>query len=522
MYRWGLDQDYGKIRVGVKNLDDAVLSFGNYSRRRGNKYSKEDVLRALLDRDIAQLRDISNYFYTISGIYQRACDYFANLYRYDWYIVPEIFDDENINKEKIVKDFTKKLNYLDNIHIKKLCGDIGLKVILNGAYYGYVVEGEKGMQIQELPPNFCRSRYSVAGVPAIEFNMKFFDFLYPDTNQRIKILKMFPKEFQQGYVLYKKGKLVPETALDTDFGWYLLDPAKTVKFNLNNSDMPIFISAIPAILDLDAAEDLDRQKQMQKLLKIIVQHLPMDKNGDLIFDVEEAKDIHNNAVNMLKRAVGVDVVTTFADVDSIDLSDKNTATSTDDLEKVERTVYNAMGLSKNIFNADGNLSLSNSILEDESTMRNFLLQLEIFFDRILVGKTGSQKKVKFRFYMLETTQFNYKDLSLKYKEQVQIGYSKMLPQIALGHSQSSIINTAYFENSVLDLSQIMIPPLMSSTLSSADILGKKDLQDSADSQGNKSGNKVEVIQTEENKGGRPELPDDQKSEKTIKNIESMS
>jgi len=50
----------------------------------------------------------------------------------------------------------------------------------------------------------------------------------------------------------------------------------------------------------------------------------------------------------------------------------------------------------------------------------------------------------------------------------------MLPQIALGHSQSSIINTAYFENEVLNLTEIMIPPLMSSTLSSSDILGKKD------------------------------------------------
>jgi hypothetical protein len=36
--------------------------------------------------------------------------------------------------------------------------------------------------------------------------------------------------------------------------------------------------------------------------------------------------------------------------------------------------------------------------------------------------------------MLETTQYNYKDLAKYYKEQVQLGYSKMLPQIALGHS----------------------------------------------------------------------------------------
>jgi hypothetical protein len=84
---------------------------------------------------------------------------------------------------------------------------------------------------------------------------------------------------------------------------------------------------------------------MQKLLKVVVQTLPLDKNGDLIFDVDEARDIHNNAVEMLKHAVGTDVLTTFTDVSSIDLSDSNTATSTDDLERIERAAFNSFGIS---------------------------------------------------------------------------------------------------------------------------------------------------------------------------------
>jgi hypothetical protein len=76
-----------------------------------------------------------------------------------------------------------------------------------------------------------------------------------------------------------------------------------------------------------------------------VQKLPMDKNGDLIFDNEEARDIHNNAVHMLKRAIGCDVLTTFAEIDSIDMSDSNTTTTTDDLKKVERSAFNAFGVS---------------------------------------------------------------------------------------------------------------------------------------------------------------------------------
>ena len=135
----------------------------------------------------------------------------------------------------------------------------------------------------------------------------------------------------------------------------------------------MFINAVPAILDLDAAQDLDRRKQMQKLLKIVIQKLPMDKNGDLIFDVDEARDIHNNAVQMLRRAVGVDVLTTFAEIDSIDMSDKNTSTTTDDLEKVERAVFNAIGTTQNLFNTSGNMSVEKSILNDESSVRNLLL-----------------------------------------------------------------------------------------------------------------------------------------------------
>jgi hypothetical protein len=203
---------------------------------------------------------------------------------------------------------------------------------------------------------------------------------------------------------------------DNRNGWYLLDPTKTIKFSFNNGDMPLFANAIPAIIDLDAAQDLDRRKQMQKLLKILVQKLPTDKNGELIFDIDEAKDIHNNAVEMLRRAIGVDVLTTFTEVEAIDLSDKTTTASKDDLEKNERTVFNALGMSKNVFNAEGNLSMNNSILDDEGTVRYLLLQFISFYDRLVVAKCSNKKKYCFRLYMLETTQYNYKELSKLYKE----------------------------------------------------------------------------------------------------------
>ena len=476
-------------------------------------------MQAIVKKDYKTMRAISDFFYNASGIYQTVCNYFSFLYRYDWYIYPENVK-ENTKTDKVLEEYVKILQYLDNSYIKKLCGDIALKVVKYGCYYGYIINSNKGLQLQELPVEYCRSHFTVDGFPVVEFNMAFFDDKFTDPAYRIKVLKMFPEEFTKGYLLYKQGKLnnIEIDGFKTDKGyyhgregWYLLEPGNTIKFNINGSDIPIFLNAIPAIIDLDAAQELDRKKQMQQLLKILVQKLPMDKNGDLIFDIDEARDIHNTMVSMLSKAIGIDVVTTFADVESIDISDKNTTTKTDDLAKVERAVYDALGISRNIFNSDNNLSLEKSILDDESTMRNLILQFNIFFDKI-VDKKSSNKKFNFKFQMLETTQYNYKEMSKMYKDLTANGQSKFLPMVALGHSQSSVVNLAYFENEILDLPTLMIPPLMSSTMNGEDILGTKNKTTSNNSQ--------KTLESS-NPGGRPEKPDDQKSEKTIKNREAM-
>ena len=526
--------EYGKIKINTRTLDDAILRLGAIQNVTKGMINKAVIYQALMDNDIVRLREISNYFYKTSGIYHTVCNYWATMYRYDWYVVPEVMD-KTVKEEKVVEDFRKILRYLDNSYITKTCGDIALSVVKNGAYYGYLIDSPHGLILQELPVNYCRARFNVGNSPAVEFNMKFFDQAFPDTAQRMKILNMFPDDFKKGYVAYKNNKLTTDSTLGTpleehgliignrfsrDVGWWMLDPARTIKFSYSNggngaSDIPLFVNAIPSILDLDAAQDLDRRKQMQKLQKIVIQKLPMDKNGDLIFDVDEAKDIHNNAVQMLKRAVGVDVLTTFAEIDTVDMSDKNTTSTQDDLAKVERSVFNSLGISQNLFNTDGNMSLAKSILNDEGAARTLLLQFEIFFDRIVQGLSASKKKYNFRLYMLETTQYNYMDLSKMYKEQTQIGFSKMLAQIALGHSQSSILNSIYFENEVLHLSEIMIPPLMSSTLNMEDLKGKNN-----ETQTNKT-QKTTGQSSSEKTSGRPAKADSEKSEKTIQNIESQ-
>ena len=509
--------DFNKIKVGAKVLEDAVLDLGNLKKINPELADKDNVLRAINNYDLKLMREISLYFYRTSGIYSRLVRYMAFMYRYDSFLTPYVNGD-NIKTEKVLDGFYKGLNILDNFKVKKTLGEIALQVVKQGCYYGYKVPTATGVVLQELPADYCRVRFKRGNKPVVEFNMKFFDENFRDMEQRAKILKMFPKEFSKGYVLYRQGKLPPLFQGDT-VGWYMLDPEQTVKFTVNGEDYPPFISVVPLILDLDAAQDLDRQKTMQRLLKIVIQKIPLDKNGELLFDIDEIQQLHNNAVMMLARAIGVDVLTSFADVSVEDMSD-DSSVQTDDLERVERQLYNEAGVSQLQFNSDGNIALNNSILNDEATMYNMLLQFEDFLNELLEPLNKNPKKLQYKVQLLTTTIYNYKDLAKMYKEQTQMGYSKMLPQIALGQSQSSILATAYFENDILDLLHVFIPPVMSSTMS-ADLLNHND--DGKDNKNsNQTSSKQKLAPSDNNEVGRKEKADNEKSEKTIQNKESMS
>lgn len=499
--------EFNKMRIdGTVFKNDVTLNIkDNQGLRRHRRIKKNDIERAIEMQDFKALREISNYYFLKSGIYSRLCRYMANLYRYDWIITPIRYDDK-IKDEKMVEGWLKASALLDQCDLKRTFARIALKVVRNGCYYGYRIEQKGASYIQELPINYCRSRFKLNNDHIVEFNVKYFDDNFKDIEYRIRVLKMFPKEFQQAYIKYKHGTLKQDTP-NEEKGWFALDADCAIKFNLMGTDTPLFISIIPKLLDLEDAQELDQKKMEQQLIRLIIQELPIDKNGDLVFDVDEARELHRNAVQMVGDAVGINVLTTFADVGVEDLSDHGNESAADQLDKVERQVYNEAGVSQMQFNTSGNLALEKSIANDEATMTDLLLQFEHYADRIL-KKTFNKnpKRLLYKVTMLPTTIYNYKDLSKLYKEQTQVGFSKLLPQVALGESPSVVLATAIFENGVMKLDEIFTPPQMSSTISKA--------QQSGGGNGSKNTDVGE-------QGGRPELDPDEKSDKTIANEESQ-
>ena len=211
--------------------------------------------------------------------------------------------------------------------------------------------------------------------------------------------------------------------------------------------------------------------------------------------------MHTNEDRKLSKAVGVDVLTPLANTKIDALVDKNSSTAASDpLGVVTQAIFNDSAVSHQLFATAGNLALEQSILNDESIMFNLLAKYENWLNYIIDKEYNKNpKKYYFKISMPRLSIYNFKDMAKLYKEQATLGYSKMLPAIAMGQSQSSILATAYFENEVLDLSTLMQPLQMSSTQSDG-------------SKGKGS----------EGEAGRPEKEDSEKSEKTIANITSQS
>ena len=100
-----------------------------------------------------------------------------------------------------------------------------------------------------------------------------------------------------------------------------------------------------------------------------------------------------------------------------------------------------------------------------------------------------------------------------YKEYTTLGYPKLWAQVALGHSQSAILAAITFENEILDLATIMVPPMSSNTRSN-----KVDIHGNAIGGSSSSTTKADGSTAET---GRPEKSETELSDKTLANRESM-
>lgn len=472
-----------KLQRIIPNVRDVAQS--------SYEYDIEDINNAILNYDLDTMREISNYFWRASLPYKRLILYFSTIHKFYWIDIPTVVSVKQSKNNKNEKTYYEILNYLQRYRFPDSTPDILSVVFRDGAYYGYLIEGEIHNTWQQLPTKYCRSNYRQNGIPVVEFNIKYFDDEYRQEEDRELALKKYPSEFKQWYNKYKNGIVTSTTGSEV---WVPLKAEYCTRFALSDDECPVFFALIPEIIRLEKNKKIADEQALQQLFKLLVQKMPLNKNSDLIFDVEETKAIHKQASNMLSKAPGVDLFTTWADVELLNL-DTTEAQSRASALTSSNSFWDQSGTSPMLFATNGNISLSSSQKKDLTIIFKILESYSTFINMRL-NALFNMKQINHHFKFIDVTELNQEDMVKLYKEHATLGYSKLLVSIAMGINQAELPGLLDLENNVLKIGELLIPLSTSYTSTSKDI---------------------ESI-TVNDEGGRPEKEDSKKASRTIENI----
>ena len=463
------------INKMIATSNDSYKEYSSGYRSRSIPYTKEEMQDIITDGDVESMSILSRSYFNSSGFYRRILFYYAYLLTYSYVVIPQYKDKPN--KNKALKNYIGALDFCDSLHIQSFCKHAAVNALVDGAYYGAIIFKDGAVSTLDLPFSYCRTRFKgFSGLPIVEINLNYF-YTVGDDNARNEIFKIYPPGVKAAYEKYgaKGGSY-----------WYKFEEGVGMYFDLHEA-RPFFLNTITAIDNFEDYRDLEITKEELETHKIVVQQIPIDKDGDLIFEPAEAEELHRGAVSMLKNNKNMDVLTTYADVKVESLADSR-QTINNNLQTFQGMIYAESGASSNIFAATGNLSLDQSLKNDLSLMMELADQFSNFF-KFLINEHASLSNITYDFTILPISFYNTKEYIDETFKLASGGYSFILPALASGITQKQLLNLKTLENDILNLEKVFIPLSSSYTQGSGSAPA----------------------------GGRPELDGKDKTEKTITN-----
>lgn len=478
-------------------------------------YTVEDIEEARNNKNVLAMRRISNFYYDTSSSYRRILDFFANLYKYYYTLdlanLTEM-SKKATGKKRIRQLYDDSLEYLDGFEIEATFAQIAQRMLVDGAFYGYVTDfGDEGQVITMLDPDFCRSRYkSPYGTNIVEFDVSFFvGYSEEERNQAFKTL---PNSVRAAWNrVYGSGDNLLNVSV-SDARYAILPANQACAFKFDGIDTPPLFDTIIDIINFNEYKAIEKQRDMQELEKLLIQRFDLDDNGNLELLLPEIQSIHQAVSGMLADNIGIDVLTSLANEIKLEsVQDTSGSVSNNNIAKMLIPKYENAGLSPELFTSTTATSLELSISNATSFMSPAIHDFSIWLTMMVYGKF-SFGDIRPVVTILPLTWYNDKRMNDMYLKNAQMGYDKVLPYVASGKRQSVLADIAILQNDILNLDEILIPLQTSFTQSgstgSSGARQKGDVQQSDDGMPRQ-------------KGRPPKSPED-RSEKTNKNREAMS
>lgn len=492
-----------------------VIPMGDVStkgKRMLDRIRPEDIIKTPIN-DKEAWRKYSRIYFA-HPLYKRLLEYFAYIY-YNSYIISPLFDDsKKSNKKKLMKDYNAILRTLDeDIQVETFTNKALLDLLIEGETFYYNEEYKKGANSYykaiKLPTDYCRI-IGTAGTPAI--NIFAIDLTFIDTimAELIKnniltideVLKQYPKAIRAAYKEYKSGK--------TNNKWFVVPVENGIAFSTSDGRPP-FALLIKEIARIEMLEPLKDDYISTNLTKLLVQLIDIDKEGNPEIDLELAAEFHKNLKAVAAKKNNVDAITTLAkEIDVLSLGESGDATKNYEfLQTYYDQFYDDAGVSAELFNSTTAGTLSESQKRDAMFMYKLREQISVWMN-FYIGTVCSKritKNSKFVFSYLDISYKNREEMIGSYIEGAQYGFSKIVPQVALGVKQRYIESLTAFENEILDLDKKLVPLQSSHTMSSK--------TDNGSNGGQTKTSDKEAQKASDKENGRPSLDNDEKKDSTI-------
>ena len=419
------------------------------SRRvtRVKDYSLTEIKKIIESGSLdAQQRLSRNYFYK-DGFYKRLIIYYATILKYSGILIPNPSFGQSLSQKNIQKHYHMALDFIERAKLPSLLTNCSYRALVDGSYYGLLLNaGKNALTILDLPVGYCSSKFKdLRGNDIIEFDVAYFDTIF-DKAARQEALAIYPDFISSAYRKYKKGK--------TAFRYVLIPSDVGICFPFFDG-RPLFLDVIPATIEYDQAVETERERDLEEIRKIIVQKVPHLNDGMLLFEPEEAEEMHKAAVGMMKGNKNVSVLTTYTDVDAI-VSKTSSDATTNHLEKMVQNIYDQAGTSKELFSATGSSSLDKCIKNDTALMMVLGNKYSDFLTN-LINTLYANNNISFKYNILPITWYNEKEYVEESFKLAGMGYSFLIPSMALGLSQRDLYNVKKLENDVLKLDEVLIP-----------------------------------------------------------------
>ena len=474
-----------------------------------DKIKIEDILKTSYT-DVGSWRKYSRIYYA-HPLYKRLLEYFAYIH-YNSYIISPIFTEgKKPNKKKLMNDYNAALRSLDeDMQVETFTTQVLLDLLIEGQTFYFIEEYRKGSTYYykpiKLPTDYCML-IGTAGTPAVNIfavDLTFIDTAMAELTKnnmltREEVLKQYPKALRNAYKEYKNGKSVNQ--------WFIVPTENCAAFTTQDGRPP-FAFLVKELSRIDKFEVLRDDYIATNLTKVLVQIIDIDKEGNPEIDLELASEFHKNLKMIASKKANVDALTTLAKEVNV-LSLGETGDATDNYEFLQTyydQFYDDAGVSSELFNSTTGSTLSESQNRDIMFMYQLREQIAVWFNFYL--NTTCNKKLikssKFVFSYLDTSYKNREKMIESYLEGAQYGFSKIVPQVALGVKQRYIESLTTFENDILNLDEKLVPLQSSHTMSA-----KANLEANS-----KTGDK-EAQKASDKENGRPEKEDNEKKDSTV-------